>query len=361
MTTVQARLRRRIAAAGAITVADYMTEVLAGSADSYYRDRDPLGAAGDFVTAPEISQMFGELIGLWLVAAWRQAGAPAPFRLVELGPGRGTLMADALRAANIAPEFLDAADLHLVEINEALKARQAETLDSYDPAWHDDLASVPGGPLFLVANEFFDALPVRQFAKTPDGWRERLIDFDAQADALAWRLANAPSGLDDLLPPAERFSDGDVREVSPPSRAVAAGVARRIAEHGGAALIVDYGYADDRAAGDTFQALRRHEVHDPLTQPGTADLTAHVDFRALARAAGDHARVWGPLAQGTFLERLGIAQRAAALTANANTDQANDLDAARRRLCDPAEMGTLFKVLAVTSGAAPPPAFEEQP
>ncbi|MDP6788057.1 MAG: SAM-dependent methyltransferase [Rhodospirillales bacterium] len=352
------QLRRTIAHHGPITVAAYMETVLAHPRHGVYASRDPFGAEGDFITAPEISQMFGELIGLWCAVVWRAMGGPDPVALVELGPGRGTLIADALRAARGQAPFLGAARLHLVETSRRLRDRQREALAATDlahpPAWHDTLDDVPDDAMLVVANEFFDALPVRQFQQTPQGWRERLIDIDPDG---GFGFTLAPSAAAQALVPASLGSSppGSVFEVSPSAIAIAHALGRRLARRGGAALIIDYGHTDS-AAGDTLQAVRRHRFHDALDAPGTADVTAHVDFAALGRAAGEGgAAVHGPVPQGVFLESLGIGARATALRAGATPEQAREVAAARRRLVDPAEMGTLFKVMAVTAPAAPPP------
>jgi NADH dehydrogenase [ubiquinone] 1 alpha subcomplex assembly factor 7 len=363
---LEAHLRRRIALEGPLTVADYMAEALAHPEHGYYMGRDPLGAAGDFVTAPEVSQMFGELLGLWCAVVWRAAGAPDPVRLVELGPGRGTLMADALRAARAAPDFLAAVRLHLVEASPALKARQEEALAALPlaepPRWHVGFDQVPEGPLLLVANEFFDALPVRQFQRTPGGWSERLVDAGGPGGALRFVLAPPrpePHPLVRLAcPEAAEAPAGAVVEVSPAGLALTHAIGERLEADGVAALIVDYGYV--RGFGDTLQAVRRHAFHDPLAEPGAADLTAHVNFAALARAAAEGgARPCGPVGQGEFLSRLGIAARAEALAAGAGPDGATEIAAALKRLIGPEEMGTLFKALALVPSARPaPPGFE---
>ncbi len=352
---LSALLRRRIQAAGPITVGDYMAEALGHPEHGYYRTRDPLGAAGDFITAPEVSQMFGELVGLWCAEMWRASGAPDPVLLVELGPGRGTLMADALRAARMAPEFTRALSVNLVETSPVLRERQRETLAGQEAAWRDSIDDVPGGPLLLVANEFFDALPVRQFERTKAGWRERMVGLDGERFCVA--LAPGESAAAALIPEAVRKAarQGDVAEIRPAVLAVVRTIGERIARFGGAALIVDYGHAAP-AVGDTLQAVRNHESCDWLVDPGEADLTAHVDFAILARAAREAgAAAHGPVPQGAFLTALGLPVRADRLRREATPAQARDIEAACRRLIDPAEMGTLFKVLALTPTDAPPP------
>jgi NADH dehydrogenase [ubiquinone] 1 alpha subcomplex assembly factor 7 len=350
-------LARRIRTQGPLTVAEFMAEALGHPEYGYYATRDPLGRRGDFTTAPEISQVFGELIGLWCADIWDRMGRPAPFILAELGPGRGTLMTDALRAARVMPEFLAALRLHLVETSPVLRQVQQRTLKRFVPTWHASIASLPAGPLLVIANEFIDALPVRQLVKSEAGWHEKLVGLSAEADALAFALSPAPAPSAALVPSTLRDAPpGSLCEICPAAVAVADTLARRLIEAEGAALIIDYGYAT-RACGDTLQAVRRHKRHDPLRDPGTADLTAHVDFAALAEtAAAVGARVWGPVTQGGFLQSLGIAARAERLIAAATPAQAADIGMACRRLIDPKEMGTLFKVLAIAAPALPPPA-----
>ncbi|MEM8752342.1 MAG: SAM-dependent methyltransferase, partial [Pseudomonadota bacterium] len=281
-----------------MTLHDYMALCLSHPEHGYYATRDPLGRAGDFTTAPEVSQMFGELLGLSLAQAWVDQGRPAPFRLIELGPGRGTLTADLLRAAAAAPGFVEAADLWLVETSPALRAEQAKRLGRR-PRWVDRLSDAPAGPTILIANEFFDALPIRQFVMAGGMWRERVVGLDG--DRLVYGLKTAPL-------PFGPAPEGAVREVCPLLATIGTEIAARIAVRGGAAIVVDYGYAEPTAAGaDTFQAVRGHAYADPLERPGEADLTAHVDFSALARAARmGGAAAAGPVEQGALLAALGI-------------------------------------------------------
>ncbi len=352
MTPIEARLAARIAATGPVTMAEYMTECLADPDHGYYRTRDPLGAAGDFTTAPEISQMFGELLGLCLAQAWLERGAPSPFILAELGPGRGTLMADLLRATRQVPGFHAALSLHLVETSPTLRDAQIATIGQ-PLTHHETVETLPACPLFLIANEFFDALPIRQFQRAGDGWRERVVGLDRQRLTL---------GLSDPMPAehlAHRQGDtreGDIVEVSPATEAIAAHLGARIASEGGIALIVDYG--GWRSLGDTLQALRQHAPVDPLDGPGTADLTAHVDFEALARAARP-ALTSAMIPQGVLLERLGITTRAQALAQGLGGAALESHIAAHRRLTHPDEMGTLFKAIALHQpGTPPPPGFD---
>ena len=327
-----------------------MAECLMHPKHGYYATRDPFGAEGDFVTAPEISQMFGELIGLFLAQCWLDRDRPAQFRLVELGPGRGTLMADLLRAARQVTGFAAAADLHLVEGSATLRALQAERLaDLARPAHHDSLATVPDGPLFLVANEFFDALPTRQFLRDGAAWRERLVGIEDGALTFGLSDPTRPSFLDHRL---DDTVDGDLVEHAPAAAALAADIGARVAAAGGVALIVDYG--GWRALGDTLQAVRRHERVPPLTTPGDVDLTCHVEFETLAKAAAPAAHT-GMTAQGVFLERLGITARANALAARSSGDTAEAIAAAHRRLTHPREMGTLFQTMALYRPTDPPP------
>ncbi len=355
MTALADLLRRRIAANGPITLADYMRDCLLHPQHGYYATRDPLGAAGDFTTAPEISQMFGELLGLALAQSWLDQDAPTPFTLAELGPGRGTLMADVLRATRAVPGFHEGARLHLVEASAPLRARQAETLAAYAPTWHDSVSTLPQAPLFLLANEFFDALPVRQFVRRGDGWAERMVGL--AEGALTFGLSD-PAPLAALAHRLADTAEGAIVETCPEAGPMIAQVAARIARHGGAALVIDYG--DWRSNGDTLQALRSHAFDLPLAHPGQADLTAHVDFEALARSAVAAGAAHAPLTpQGAFLERLGITARAQTLAHGLTGRALESHIAAHRRLTHPQEMGNLFKVLALhPQGSAPPPGTE---
>jgi NADH dehydrogenase [ubiquinone] 1 alpha subcomplex assembly factor 7 len=357
MNALGRALAARIRATGPIPLADYMAEALTHPTFGYYRRGDPLGAAGDFITAPEVSQMFGELIGFWLVEAWERLGRPDPMMLVELGPGRGTLMADALRAAKVRPEFGAAVRLQLVESSPGLRARQAAALQHAQPQWHDGWETVPGGPLLLIANEFFDALPIRQFQRTDAGWCERMVALDETGERFRWVLAPPSAAAEALLAPEQlQAAVGAIAEVSPAARGLAAAIGAGLAEAPSAALIVDYGH-DRSAPGDTLQAVRRHQPADPLEDPGEADLTAHVDFAALARAArAAGAEAHGPVAQGDFLKALGIELRAERLCAHATPEQAEAIRSGLHRLIGEAEMGRLFRVLALTSPGFGPPA-----
>jgi len=354
MTPLAALIRQQIAAGGPISIAQYMELCLLHPEHGYYTRADPLGAAGDFTTAPEISQMFGELLGLCLAQAWLDQGRPAPFTLAEPGPGRGTLMADALRAAGRVRGFRAAARLVLVEASPALRARQAETLRDARPVWVDTLDTLPETPLFLLANEFFDALPIRQYIRGPEDWRERLVGLGESGLRFGLGPPERPPQL------AARLADtqpGEVVELCPTAGAAAAAIARRIAAHGGAAVIVDYGGWHSR--GDTFQAVARHAPTDPLSEPGAADLTAHVDFEALASAATAAGAAVSPMVpQGELLDRLGMPARAAALARGLSGDALAAHLAAAKRLTHPDEMGSLFKAIAIHPRGGPvPPGF----
>jgi len=353
--TLKQTLAARIAHSGPISVADYMADCLLHPTLGYYTTRDPLGAAGDFTTAPEISQMFGELIGLALAQTWIDQGRPAPFTLAETGPGRGTLMADLLRATQPVPGFHAAAEIALIEASPVLRATQQKTLNSHTPIWLDHASALPRQPLFLVANEFFDALPIRQFQRVGAGWAECLVGL--QDGTLSFGLG-APAPHPALAHRLQDTTDGDLVEICPAAGPVITELAERIAEYGGAALIVDYG--DWRSQGDTLQALRGHQYTDVLAAPGQADLTAHVDFEALAHTAKStgcaHTRL---TPQGVFLERLGITDRTQALAKGQGGAALDDLITAHRRLTHPDEMGNLFKVLGLyPAKSAPPPGLE---
>ncbi|GGK25044.1 class I SAM-dependent methyltransferase [Salinarimonas ramus] len=349
MTPLEREIRTLIAVEGPIPVSRYMALCLGHPTHGYYMTRDPIGMAGDFVTAPEISQMFGELVGLWAAQTWIDLGRPSPFALVELGPGRGTLMADALRAAKVAPGFLQAAAVHLVETSPVLRARQRATLASPPAAlgggvhWHASLDDVPDRPVIALANEFFDALPIRQVVRDRGAWRERLVGIDA-GGALAFGLApDADPSVSYDAP------DGAVLEIAAAGAAVMRALAARIVACGGAALAIDYGHARTGFA-DTLQAVRRHAFADPLVDAGEADVTAHVDFAQLAQAAQDAgARVFGPVTQGALLRALGIEHRARTLASRASAKASEEIGAALTRLAGEGEddMGVLFKALAV--------------
>ena len=355
MTPLGTKIAARIAATGPITLAEYMTECLLDPDHGYYATRDPLGASGDFTTAPEISQMFGELLGLALAQAWLDRGSPAPFALAELGPGRGTLMADILRATKSVPGFHDAMTLHLVEASPALAKEQAATLGHVAVHHHKLVTDLADGPLFLVANEFFDALPIRQFQRAGDVWRERMIRLENEQLAFGFTGPISPPELTERMADTP---DGAFVEVSPQGRSIAAEIGARIARFGGVALFIDYG--GWRSFGDTFQAVRDHKSAGLLDAPGEADLTAHVDFEALAKAATP-AAASAMIPQGVLLERLGITARANALAAKLSGEALRSHIAAHRRLTHGDEMGTLFKAIALYQPGTPvPPGFDEK-
>ena len=338
------RLARLIDSSGPVSVSEYMAAANA----HYYATRDPIGAAGDFTTAPEISQMFGELIGLWLADLWLRAGCPSGVRYVELGPGRGTLAADALRAMRSSGlEPL----VHFVETSPALRQAQARRVPSAE--WHGDLISLPqGAPLLVVANEFFDALPVRQLVATGSGWRERLVVHQGGR----FVPVPGPPVSGEAIPPHIRHAPpASIVETSPASIGMVRQLADQILRSGGAAVIADYGH-ERTGAGETLQAVARHAFADPWSDPGERDLTAHVDFQALSEAAAaSGVRVFGPRNQGEWLEAIGIGPRAEALARSA-PERGEEIAAARRRLTARQEMGTLFKVMALVSPDWPEPA-----
>ncbi len=349
-------LRERIArAGGSLGVADLFTA--GGPVDAYYARGAALGPAGDFVTAPEVSQMFGELVGLWLVDAWQRQGSPAPFTLADLGPGHGTLMRDLLRASRVAPAFRSGCRVHLVERSPALRDRQATLLAEAAPVHHADLASLPDGPLFVVANEFLDALPAHQLVRTVAGWCERCVVVER--GALAWSTRPASA---ELVARAEAQAPGApvgaIVEPAPVREALVAELGRRIARHGGAALLIDYG-GDHPAPVDTLQAVRAHAPVDALAHLETADLTMAVAFAPLRRAAeAAGARAFGPLPQARVLRALGLELRAMRLAAGRSPETRREIFAAARRLTDPRAMGELFKMMGlVPDGVSPPAGF----
>jgi NADH dehydrogenase [ubiquinone] 1 alpha subcomplex assembly factor 7 len=360
LTPLAAVLNERIAREGPISVHDYMEACLADARAGYYPTRQPIGKDGDFVTAPEISQMFGELIGAWAAAVWQAMGEPSGTIVAELGPGRGTLMADALRAWRSTPSFRDSLSVALIETSPMLRETQRETL-RHSPAplgWYERLEDVPGGPLIVIANEFLDALPVRQLIRQGGVWRERCVTAGSRG-AFAFTAGDVvgdealPSPLRDMI-----ADDGAIVEVRPGAEPLLSTLARRAKQAPVAALIADYGH-ERSGFGDTLQAVRRHRFADPLVMPGAADLTAHVDFAALKdTATGLGLCGFGPMPQGEFLLRLGLAERCERLLRGATEDQKAGLASGAARLADPRQMGLLFKVLILqASGLAPPSPF----
>lgn len=338
---------------GPISVERYMALCLGHPSLGYYTTRDPFGADGDFTTAPEISQIFGELLGLWAAQVWLDMGAPASCRLIEIGPGRGTLMADALRAmARALPAAADKLAVHMVETSPVLRRCQQATLGERASriTWHERVEQALDGPVIILANELLDALPVRQFIATPDGWRERLVGLCANGSLCFGLAPGTTAGLGALLPA------GTVLEVPQAADALVGTLAAHVASQGGAALLIDYGAAE-AGTGDTLQAVQRHRFVDPLAEPGEADLTTQVQFARVRTAAmACNAKVHGPVEQGVFLARLGLAERAEALMRHASQPQAAAIAAATERLAGmdgraPTAMGTLFKAIALTHPA----------
>jgi SAM-dependent MidA family methyltransferase len=347
---LQSEIKKLIKSSGPMPVWRYMELCLMHPQHGYYLSRDPLGREGDFTTAPEVSQMFGELLGLWAASVWKAIGSPPVLRLTELGPGRGTMMADAMRAMRVLPPLYQALSIHLVEVNPVLRKKQQATLSgSRDVSWHDTIDDVPDGPAIIFANEYFDVLPIHQAVKRETGWHERTVEVD-DSGKLAFGVAAEPiPRFEVLLSPLVRAAPlGAVFEWRPDAEIMR--ITSRVRDQDGAALLVDYGHVRSDV-GDTFQAIARHTFADPLKNPGQADVTAHVDFQALARAADDlGARVHGPVTQGEFLTRLGIETRAMTLMAKATAEIAEDIAGAMQRLVGGGRggMGQMFKVLAVS-------------
>ncbi len=350
------QIKARIRQTGALSVASFMTEALFDPRAGFYATKDPIGAGSDFITAPEISQIFGELLGLWVMQSWDDLGRPDPFHLVELGPGRGTMMADILRTGRALPGFLDAARVVLIEASAALKSVQAQTLgpSGAQIRWVDRLDAVPAGPSIILGNEFLDCLPVRQAVKLDGVWRERMVGLD-EADNFRFELGGVLGIDEDLIPPPLRGApDETLVELRPGDRLLMESLGRRFAHTPGRALFVDYGPAESEP-GDTLQAIRAHEKVAPLAEPGTSDLTARVDFAMLAGFARTfELDAYGPVSQGYFLEQLGLEARAAMLSQAAPAKRA---EIARQiwRLSDPDQMGELFKLLCVQSPPLPEP------
>jgi NADH dehydrogenase [ubiquinone] 1 alpha subcomplex assembly factor 7 len=338
MTPLQRVIDEMIEADGPMPIARYMALCLGHPQHGYYMGRDPFGERGDFITAPEVSQFFGELIGIWIATAYEAMGKPAAFHLVELGPGRGTLMADVLKAAKVMRGFREAAKLHLVETSPVLRKMQRWKIGA-DATWHDSLATVPEGPMLLLANEFFDALPIHQYEKRDGQWFERCIGKDG--------LGLSPTTF------MGGGRNGDIIEASPARIAVAEQIGHRLKAHPGAALVIDYGYLKS-APGDTLQALHQHK-HVPVTHlPGESDITSHVDFQALANAmAKAGCKVYAPLTQRDFLLTMGLEVRASVLAQNADPAAHAMLARSVGRLVDADKMGHLFKVIAVASPDLP--------
>jgi NADH dehydrogenase [ubiquinone] 1 alpha subcomplex assembly factor 7 len=347
---LQSEIKKLINVSGPMPVWRYMELCLTHPRHGYYVSRDPLGREGDFTTAPEVSQMFGELLGLWAASVWKAIGSPPLLRLVELGPGRGTMMADALRAFRVLPPLYQALSIHLVEINPVLREKQKSMLSAVrNIAWHDSIDEVPDGPAVILANEYFDVLPIHQVVKRETGWHERVVELDNEGRLVFGAATDPMPHFEVLLPPLVRAAPlGAVFEWRPDAEIMK--IATRVRDQDGAALIIDYGHLRSDA-GDTFQAIARHSFADPLKNPGQADITAHVDFQALVRAAEDiGARVHGPVSQGDFLKQLGIETRALTLMAKATHEVSEDIAGALKRLVGGGRggMGSMFKVLAIS-------------
>ncbi|XP_071501445.1 protein arginine methyltransferase NDUFAF7, mitochondrial-like [Diadema antillarum] len=372
MNPVSRRLKQRIRTLGPITVAEYMKEVLTSPVGGYYMQGDVFGQRGDFITSPEISQMFGELIALWIIHEWTMLGCPRPLQLVELGPGRGTLVEDVLRVLKQFPQLpLDTLTLHLVEVSpemsdlqharltgqqeveksdssrlvDTIPYRSATSEDGIPIFWYTDLSQVPQGFSCFLAHEFFDALPIHKFQKTQSGWREVLIDVTDKADSADLRFVLSPAPTPASNAFIQKSETRDHIEVCPQAGVIAQEMANRIYSDGGLALIVDYGH--DGTKTDTFRGFRQHKLHDVLSEPGTADLTADVDFSYLRQMVGDRATTYGPVHQGLFLQMMGIDTRLKALLKSAPPSDHKDLMSGYRMLTDPAQMGERFKFFSI--------------
>ena len=362
-TPLAERLKTMIAQRGPISIADYMADALFHAQEGYYMTQVPVGKAGDFTTAPEISQIFGELIGLWLVQSWSDMGAPDDFHLIELGPGRGTLMRDILRVAHLRPAFLKAARLWLVEISGRLRHEQQKTLKSMgdvDIQWADRLEDIPEAPCLIIANEFFDCFPIRQFQFDDNEWRERLVGLD-EAGNLTFVCGPDAGKLDHPLIRDGNAVSGDIIEISEQIDPMIAEIAKHLQAENGRALIFDYGHYS-HGKGDTLQAVYQHKFWPVLQHPGIADITAHVDFQSLGELALRHGcSVYGPQAQGRFLDRLGLAMRVEALCNGKPEAEQNAVKSGADRIAASDKMGELFKTICLSSPDLPPPAgFEGQ-
>lgn len=361
-TSLAEQLASTIRHSGPISIAHYMSEALANQTHGYYTTRDPFGMEGDFITAPEVSQMFGEMIGLWCADLWLQMEQPSAINLVEIGPGRGTLMADAWRATKVQPGFHDAVSLHLVEISPTLRVRQEQSLADARPAsgphWYSEFTKVPPAPLLLVANELLDALPIHQYQRMVTGWHEHLVGLVPGTNDFRIVVAPQPIENPQIIPKVlEGTPIGGVVERCPAAEALVAQIAKQIRRFGGAALFIDYGYTES-APHDTLQGVRRHGSHPVLDTPGSADLCAHVDFARLREVAlNSGCGVWGPTGQGDWLSALGLRERARRLKDGASAMQRSEIQTALERLVNPAKMGFLFKAMAIADGDLAPAGF----
>ncbi|MEM1375909.1 MAG: class I SAM-dependent methyltransferase [Pseudomonadota bacterium] len=356
-TPLADRIKQQIAINGPMPVADYMSLCLLDPKHGYYTQAEPFGTNGDFITAPEISQLFGEIVGAWLINAWRALGKPNPFVLAEAGPGRGTLMRDVLRTARIDAEFVDAATVYLIEASPKLREVQRETLiqSGQELTWATTISDLPSLPQLLVSNEFFDALPARQFIKVGDDWLERCIGVNNNGD-LHWTTGATRLAKGDIPKVANNAETGSLLEISPAREAIASEMAAHIQAHGGVVLHFDYSHTRS-GFGDTFQAVKAHQFVDPLQNPGTADLTSHVDFEAIGQAAqASGATVFPPMTQAEFLLNCGLLERAGQLGTDKSSDVQNQIRADVQRLAGdgPNDMGELFKVLCFAQPDCPP-------
>ncbi len=357
MNELEREIHNQISSEGPLSVADFMNLCLAHPTHGYYTSSDPIGKSGDFITAPEISQMFGELIGVWCMEVWQKLGSPKQFNLVELGPGHGTLMDDLLRAGRAMPAFMDAVNVHLVEISSTLIEQQKQTLSKrkIPIRWMSDVSTLPKAPTILIANEFLDALPFHQWVKHENKWYERVIG--SKADQLVFQLRPNTLNLDEL--PSNHFAkpDGTIFETAPARKSLISNLANHVHENSGAALFIDYGHLQP-GFGDTFQAISAHKFTAPLTNMGLVDLTSHVDFSPLVEAAlAANCKVPRPVTQGEFLLNLGLLERAGKLGAGQSKELQQEFRIAVERLAKPDKMGTLFKAMAFGSREIDWPGF----
>ena len=355
---LEERLIALIKARGPISIADYMEDALMHPHDGYYTSGMPIGAQGDFTTAPEISQIFGELIGLWLVQSWIDLGEPKSFNLVELGPGRGVLMADILRVAAIKPEFLDAAHVWLVEASGRLRHEQQRRLkDAATPIdWADRFSDIPDGPLLIIANEFFDCLPIRQFVRKGLSWRERKVGVSEGGAELWFQLDETPAHPSIPTPRADEIEDGAIFEYGEACAKAIEEIGAALLERSGRALIIDYGHISS-GLGETLQAVKDHNYWPVLKAPGSADITAHVDFERLAQAAfATGLAAHGPVSQGVFLDRLGLSVRVARLADGKDSREREKIESGAFRIAASSEMGEIFKALSLSSPGLSTPA-----
>lgn len=360
MNRLGEKIAALIGAAGPISVADYMAICLFDPEHGYYTTREPFGAAGDFVTAPEVSQMFGELVAVWLVEAWSAVGAPLPLTIAEIGPGRGTLMKDMVRTLrHIAPRLAAGADFALVEASPRLTAVQRDTLSDSGPAfaWHATPDTLPDQPLLIVGNEIFDALPFRQFVRHDGKWLERAIGLDADG-SLRFGIGTASLAAEALPATARNAPDGSIFEIAPAREALMSALAQRIAARGGAGIFFDYGHLEP-GLGDTFQAVRKHRSEGVFDNPGEADLTSHVDFSALAAVATSHGLAARKATQAEFLLGMGLLERAGRLGQAGDSAVHEKITADVDRLAGPDQMGELFKVLALLPPGVSVPPFRD--